>query len=440
MSALALKDAQHLQNRVLVRRETVSPQTYTDSFHEIRRVFRAFFAPMEFVNVVLDSDPFRYVISTPSGEIELDDLSDGEKAVFTIAFDILRRDLRNSIILIDEPEMHLHPELAAKLADQLPTLRPGNQIWLATQCLEIVRRVKPECVYRLAKIGDGQTSQAKRVFSSADMRETLAQLVGNLGLVTLNKRIVFLEGSDRNIDRYILQTLYADRAEEVEFIPCASVKALTAISDRVMALLEEAAEFNFFYAIRDRDLMTDKEANELEERSAGRLFVWDAYHIENYLLEPGTLIEAARAVCGPKTKFDDADQIMQECKRIAETVVGKLLAWRLDLHFRTSGRRPASNVDPTRPVEHATQIAKEMAVSTGELATEIPTIAAATEDRLKQALRDGSWTRVFPGRWILRGLAGSVGVAYEVLRNAAVDKLSSPPVGIVRVMKQILPA
>jgi hypothetical protein len=81
-----------------------------------------------------------------------------------------------------------------------------------------------------------------------------------------------------------------------------------------------------------------------------------------------------------------------------------------------------------------------MAVSTGELATEIPTIAAATEDRLKQALRDGSWTRVFPGRWILRGLAGSVGVAYEVLRNAAVDKLSSPPVGIVRVMKQILPA
>jgi hypothetical protein len=440
MAALAFQSAQTVERRIVVDGEVIGPETYTDSFAEFRDVFSRFFAPMRFERVRISTAPFQYVISTPSGEIDLDDLSDGEKAVFTMVFDIIRRDIRNSVILIDEPELHLHPDLAVKLAQLLPTIRPDNQIWLATQCAEIVRKVPTESVYRVAKVCDGLNSQAQRIFSSDDMRATLAELVGNLGLVTLNRRTVFLEGTEQSIDRHILETLYADRLSEVQFVPCGPVESVNKVSDKVLQLLQEASEFNYFYAIRDRDFMTSEDALRLEREGRGRLFVWDRYHIENYLLDGPVLLAATRALAGSRSPFGSPEEVMARCREIASDMVPGVVAKRLDLHVRFTRPVPRASTDPSRPLDHSREVMEAMIEVAKDSCKDLPAVKEQAEQALLGALSDNSWVSVFPGRDILRRLAGELSVGYEELRNVAVAQLSAPPQGIAHVMSAILAA
>jgi predicted ATPase len=47
--------------------------------------------------------------------LQLSAPSSGERAVVTIVFDFLLRDRQHCIIVFDEPELHLHPELSYRL-------------------------------------------------------------------------------------------------------------------------------------------------------------------------------------------------------------------------------------------------------------------------------------------------------------------------------------
>lgn len=441
LAALAFRAAQEAVRMVHKEGIEICRDNYPDQFLEIKSVFRRFFSPMEFSGVWISENPFEYAILTPSGEIDLDDLSDGEKAVFTIAFDIIRRNLRNSIVLFDEPELHLHADLARRFVEVLPTLRPGNQFWLTTHSAELLRSVEPASVFRIVKLGTPGATQAQRVFSNAAMRQTLADLVGEVGLVTLNKKIVFLEGSGNEIDRYILETLYSDRLDRVQFVSCGSAKGNTRVSAKILELLDQASEFNFFYAIRDHDFMTEEERAGMQERGRGRLWVWDTYHIENYLLDWSVLYQTAQALCGPSCPFSSPDEIEDICLEIADGLRDKFLALRLDQYILESTYRPRSSVDPSRPLTHAKEIAQELCETVEQrLSVSLESWAVQEQERIDQALADGSWVRVFPGRLILAQLAGRLNVRYEQLRNVAVARLKeqSIPDGISAVMAQIL--
>jgi len=442
LAGLAFQAAQETERLILVERRKVSPHNYPDPFVEIKQVFARFFSPMSFQGVRISESPFKYIISTPSGAIDLDDLSDGEKSVFTIAFDIIRRDLQNSIILFDEPEQHLHADLARRFIKILPTLRGGNQFWFTTHSAEILRTVEPDSVYRIAKFSEPGDSQAQRVFSSEDMRQALSDLVGEVGLVTLNRKVVFLEGSGSQIDRYILETLYEDQLDKLRFVSCGSAKGYTRVSTKILDLLSQASEFNFFYAIRDRDFMTEGERSRVEERGSGRLWVWDVYHIENYLLNWPVLLQAARGLCGPACQFADSQQVKETCHRIAQDMADKFLAQRLDHYVLEVFERPERNVDPSRPAAHAKEIGEDLVGAIGKRLSEqeIDDWAATEEQHIATALNNGTWVQLLPGRPILRQLAGELNVRYEQLRNIAVARLKDEgaPQGVHQIMECIL--
>lgn len=436
LAAQAFQAAQHVEHRILTNRETIGPSTYTDPFADIKRVFAQFFAPMSFVTVRIGTTPFQYVISTPSGEIDLDDLSDGEKSVFTVAFDIIRRDVRNSIILFDEPELHLHGELARQFVNGLSTIRPGNQFWITTHSPEIVTSADVGSVYRITKYEEKGINQARQVFSSVDMRDALESVLGRVGIVTLNKTIVFLEGSGEEIDRFILESLYRDKLDRLEFVSAGSAKDVNQVSSKILALLGEAEQFNFFSAIRDRDFMTEDDAKSLEERGKGRLFVWPFYHIENVLLESmDTLLESVRALKGPSCPFNSIRELEKTCHSIAESCIPSILGRHLDLYL-SAASRPTRNVDPARAVDHAAEIALEL--SRSRLSKEaVQKYAATFERRLKESLASRRWKRDFPGREILRKLAGRLDIKYKQLRNVVIEK-SSPPRATTEIIESIL--
>lgn len=75
------------------------------------------------------SQTIRY--RTEDTVLPLTSLSSGEKEVVTIVFDFLLRDPRDCIIVFDEPELHLHPELSYRL---LRTLRESTSVRICADC------------------------------------------------------------------------------------------------------------------------------------------------------------------------------------------------------------------------------------------------------------------------------------------------------------------
>jgi hypothetical protein len=73
--------------------------------------------------------------------IPFHELSSGEKEVFFILSFFLRQSVTNAMIILDEPELHLHPEMSRLLVKHIQLVRPGNQIWLATHNAEIIDEV-----------------------------------------------------------------------------------------------------------------------------------------------------------------------------------------------------------------------------------------------------------------------------------------------------------
>jgi predicted ATPase len=65
--------------------------------------------------------------------VPLSALSDGERAVLLLFGEIALRGPKDSIVLVDEVEQHLHPEWQHAVLDGLPALMPTTQFIFATQ-------------------------------------------------------------------------------------------------------------------------------------------------------------------------------------------------------------------------------------------------------------------------------------------------------------------
>jgi energy-coupling factor transporter ATP-binding protein EcfA2 len=82
------------------------------------------------------------------------DLSDGEKVLFSFAFLLFIQELntkipiQESLIIIDEPETHLHPELQVLLIKRLKSIiKNSGQPLIATHSIHIISILEPEEIY-----------------------------------------------------------------------------------------------------------------------------------------------------------------------------------------------------------------------------------------------------------------------------------------------------
>ncbi len=65
-------------------------------------------------------------------------LSSGEREVVTVVFDFLLRNPQDCIVVFDEPELHLHPELSYRLLRTLQDVGERNQFIFCTHSPEII--------------------------------------------------------------------------------------------------------------------------------------------------------------------------------------------------------------------------------------------------------------------------------------------------------------
>ena len=82
-------------------------------------------------------------------EFNINDLSSGEKQLFLRTLSIKMLEPKNSIILIDEPELSLHPKWQQRIIEVYKKIGENNQIIIATQSPHILGSVSNENIFIL---------------------------------------------------------------------------------------------------------------------------------------------------------------------------------------------------------------------------------------------------------------------------------------------------
>jgi predicted ATP-binding protein involved in virulence len=82
-------------------------------------------------------------------EYEMSVMSGGERAIFPLLIDFANWNMNNSIILIDEIELHLHPPLQQTLVRALPLLGTNNQFIITSHSDDVAFLVPESQIIRL---------------------------------------------------------------------------------------------------------------------------------------------------------------------------------------------------------------------------------------------------------------------------------------------------
>lgn len=118
-------------------------------------------------NLEVKRVPRPHMVLEKNGEfLSLDQLSDGEKGFITLVGDIARRltianpNMKNpllgkGIVLIDEIDLHLHPNWQRRIVPQLIKIFPKCQFFISTHSPQVIGHVRPENVFLLMQSEEG---------------------------------------------------------------------------------------------------------------------------------------------------------------------------------------------------------------------------------------------------------------------------------------------
>jgi hypothetical protein len=253
-------------------------------------------------DVHFDDSVDQFVTATYSaGDVHHDLYSVGSgflQILQLLAF-ILSRDV--SVVLLDEPDAHLHSSLQRTVIDILDELSKarGLQVVLSTHSKEIINYVDPS---RLVLVERGQTSASAA--SEAASQLAILQSLGEIDNVDAyalvkNKRCLFVEGIT---DVPIIERLAAKLGlpnfagdERVVIVPSGGAEKFEHVEQ--LAVLEAVlgAPIRSF-EIRDRDGRTDQQRTDDMAAPPRPLHILERDSIESYLVHPEVIARSVNAV------------------------------------------------------------------------------------------------------------------------------------------------
>jgi predicted ATPase len=394
------------------------------------------------------------VVTSSGARHDLDELSAGEKEILYGYLRIRNSAPRFSIILLDEPELHLNPRLIRglpqfykkNLGEAL-----GNQIWLVSHSDALLREVVGRDGYNVfhmlpcGKVAKGE-SQLKALSVTADLDLAVVDLVGDLAAYRPNGKVVIFEGGgDSDFDQRITSMLFPEILEHANLVSGSNKTRVQALHETLEAASKKGQLPFKFYAITDRDSDSKTSA-----AKSVNFFSWDVYHIENYLLEPAFLAKAMVALLGGITLSEA--EIWDELRQNAQDSLPQLIRQELAEYANNT---LVSAID-TSTDPKASHLSAELYQATSRsfdrlkkayensLSEEaLQTIENEAKSRYLESIADGTWVSKVRGRDILKRFCGKhvPKVPYEVFRNLIIAMMKDTghrPKGMEAVVKKIL--
>ena len=124
-------------------------------FAEINGIFEILELDVKLSEISKDENSMPIFTDSSGKKFGINELSSGEKQLFLRTLAIKMLEPENSIIMIDEPELSLHPKWQQKIVDVYRKIGKNNQIILATHSPHILGRVEKENIILLEKNENG---------------------------------------------------------------------------------------------------------------------------------------------------------------------------------------------------------------------------------------------------------------------------------------------
>ena len=250
----------------------------------------------------------------------------------------------STILVVDEPEVYLHPDVQRQLIGIFRDA--GPDIIIASHSTEIIGESDPSEILVIDKL----KRSAKRLKEIGEV-QTALESIGSLHNVTLTqlartRRLLYVESS---VDDKILRRF----ARKIGLGELAAGNGLSIIESEGLGSWKkiEASAWAFEKALKgqfrigvvfDRDYFSNSEIGDISsklERHFSLVHMHERKEIENYLLEPDPLDRAIRHALRDRNRrtgehveydFDVVEVLERITDSIKEYVISQLVAKRLD--------------------------------------------------------------------------------------------------------------
>ena len=429
-----------------LKTEAAEEDYLTKSIHEL---FEKFIPNKKYIGPQLDQDGnLRFAVKTRDGyEHDINELSSGEKEILMGYVQIYGKSPKNSILMLDEPELHLNPRLIKGLPDFYKNHLGenfNNQIWLVTHSDTILSESAKNTSYTVFHITAADNStiqQAHKISSKDEADKALLELIGDLSQYKPDRKIVIVEGENSEFDKKMITKLFPDFSNSVNLISAGSKSKVSSLHNLMQHVFKESGYNNKVYGIVDSDFDGKKEH---------KIYTWDSYHIENYLIIPEILSEITTSRLNESMHLS-IEQALHELIKIAKDKVKYLAQQATQKYINDEIVKQIKINCDKKPETIANDLKTTLLSSKNRIVTiadrmgmdnTIENVFNKNCTDLNKSFDEDSWLKKFPGREILKEFR-KLHVSwmdYEGFRDQIIERMINKniePSGMKEVLEKI---
>ena len=398
---------------------------FDDPMIPFNEAFSKLLRPKTFAKPNIRNQRLTYMAG--GNQFDVQSLSSGELEVLGIAFDFILRQPSHCIVFFDEPELHLHPELLSRLITTLRGVGESNQFILVTHSAELISSSLHESVIFLTPPKEDGDNQAVTIEPTGEVAEALHQLGQSVGIVSLGKKIVLIEGSDASLDNKTYGQIVKDKFPELVLLPSGSKNTLSSFDTIVSKVLERSLWGIRFFMLADRDVTGGEQPIETDH-----FRILSRYHLENYFLDAEILCQCFSGMADEDSWLHSVKDIEKRLREIARSQLGHAVSLVVSKELCDA----TGNLSVKPKGCHKMDIATLVDAFSEKAEAERQRFTTTLDDAsVRQLVEDtyqkfenlldspgDAWKMKFPGKCVLFPFCGEAGVKENHLKNLYIQK------------------
>ncbi len=164
---------------------------FIDQFESYREALRRVLPHLQFQGVANNA----LVFDSAGDQLKFEDLSGGEREIAFLVGQIDEFRLTRGLLLLDEPELHLNPDLLRAWLEFIVEGISDGQVWIATHAMEAVEVAGAEASFVLERDGTSRIVSNVKKLEERGTVAVLSRAVGSPAFSLQNIHFVYVEGS-----------------------------------------------------------------------------------------------------------------------------------------------------------------------------------------------------------------------------------------------------